>query len=117
MAFDHVVCQLLSLSALLAPGADSNHTLCGIGLNALMYHIDDAGIVDRPLDLGADVNEARSRGETSLHFASSEAVVKLILPRRPDLRTKNLNGQTVSDKARQARREEVARSIERGLSR
>jgi hypothetical protein len=47
----------------------------------------------------------------------SEAVVRVILSRRPDLRTKNLNGQTVSDKVRQVRREEVTHSIERGLSR
>jgi hypothetical protein len=33
-----------------------------------MYHIDDAGIVECLLELGADVSEATSRGETSLQL-------------------------------------------------
>jgi ankyrin repeat protein len=71
-----------------------------------MYHIDDAGIVGCLLERRADVNETSSRGETPLYFASSPAVVKLILSWRP-----NLNGQTASDKARQARRNELGRLI------
>ena len=96
-------------SSLADPITASCYGSRGIGLNALMNHIDDAGIVDC---VGPTIDKTSSRGETSLHFASPLAVVKLILSWRPDLRIENLNGQSASDKTRQAGRNEITHLIE-----
>jgi hypothetical protein len=92
--------------------ATSNPKSTGIGLNALMFHIDDAEIVECLLRHGADVNETSLWGKTALHYVSSEAVARLILSKGPDCQIRDLGGRTASDHARQAGRNEIARLIE-----
>jgi type II secretory pathway predicted ATPase ExeA len=62
-----------------------NPELYGIGLNALMYHIKDARIVECLLQHGADVDEKSMTGKTALQYASSGTVARLIIAKRPPL--------------------------------
>jgi ankyrin repeat protein len=80
----------------------------GVSLNALMYHIDNIGIVECFLRYGADVNETNSRGETALQYATSEAIItRLILAKGPSLQNAIVYRDNVSDEDSQARRDDL----------
>jgi hypothetical protein len=60
----------------------------GIGLNALMYYIGDAEIVECLIRHGANVEEQSITGKKALDYAYSAAVATLILAKRQDLQTR-----------------------------
>ena len=85
---------------------------CGIGLNALMYHVEDVGIVKCLLQPGAEVDDPSLTGETALQYACSKAVTSFLLAKRPRLESMNTDDDRLSDTICRAAADEITPSLE-----